>query len=125
MIVEQGQQAMQYWLTRFRQQRDGSSFPPDRPRTAARSHSRARAAVQSSAASWSKFVAVCNRERTEPSHAVLGILQILIHRYTLTDTIEIGAQIDRVLSLVTEIMGASTVRESLCLLYTSPSPRDS
>jgi len=113
MIAEPRQQAMQYWLTRFRLGHDGSSFPSDRRRPRVRSHDRARATVSISTACWSKFTAVCNREGIEPCHAVLGLLQILLHRYTFADAIEVGMEIGPVFPVLTEIPGSSNVRNSL------------
>ena len=111
MIADQRQNAMHYWLSRFRQGHDGSSFPADRPRSAVRSKGRAGVTAPISSVSWSRFSATCERENIEPSHAVLGLLQILLHRYTCTETIEIGAQTDEVFLLVTNVSGSSTVRE--------------
>lgn len=113
MIAEQRQHAMQYWLTRFRLGHGGSSFPSDCRRPRVRSHDRARTTVSISTPYWSKFTAVCNREGIEPCHAVLGLLQILLYRYTFADTIEVGMQIGPVLPVRTENVGASSVRDSL------------
>ena len=113
MIAEQRQQTMQYWLTRFRLGHDGSSFPSDRRRPRVRSVDRARRTVSISTACWTKFTAVCNREGIETCHAVLGLLQILLHRYTFADTIEVGTQVGPVLPVRTEIVGSSSVRNSL------------
>jgi amino acid adenylation domain-containing protein len=112
-IAEQRQQATQYWLTRFHVGHEGSSFPPDRRRPRARIHDRALTTASISTPCWSKFTAVCNREGIEPCHGVLGLLQILLYRYTLADAIEVGAEIGPVLSVVTGIAGSSTVRNSL------------
>lgn len=112
-IAERRQQAMQYWLTRFRAGHAGSSFPSDRRRPRVRSHDRARTTVSISTACRSKFTAVCSREGIKPCHAVLGLLQILLHRYTFADTIDVGAQIGSVLPVLTEIAGLSSVRNSL------------
>jgi len=49
----------------------------------------------------------------EPCHALLGLLQILLHRYTFADTVEVGAQIGPVLPVFTAIVGSSSVRNSL------------
>ena len=113
MITGQCQRATQYWLTRLRLGHDGSSFPSDRRRPRVRSHDRARAAVAISTASWSRFTAVCNREGMQPGHAVLGLLQILLHRYTFADTVEVAIETGSVLPVRTEIEGSSSVRNSL------------
>jgi len=113
MIAEQLQQATQYWLTRFRLGHGASSFPADRRQPRVRSHGRARTTASISTACWSKFTAICDREGMEPSHALLGLLQILLHRYTFADTVEIGAQTGPVLPVLTAILGSSSVRNSL------------
>jgi len=113
MIVEQRQQTKQYWITRFRLGNDGSSFPLDRPRSRVRSHDNALTSVSISPACWSKFTAVCNREGIKPCHSALGLLQILLHRYTFADTVEVGMQVGQVLPVRTEIVGSSSVRDSL------------
>lgn len=113
MIAEQRQQTMQYWLTRFRLGHDGSSFPPDRRRPNVRSGARASVDASIPSDCWSKFTSVCHREGIEPTHAVLGLLQILLHRYTFADTIEAGMQAGPVLPVRTEIASSSSVRDSL------------
>lgn len=113
MIAEQRQQAMQYWLTRFRMGHYGSSFPSDRRWLRSRSHDRARTSVSIPTAWWSKFATVCNREGIKPCHAVLGVLQILLHRYTFADAIEVGTENGALFPVCTEIVGSSSVRYSL------------
>jgi amino acid adenylation domain-containing protein len=44
---------------------------------------------------------------------VLGLLQILLHRYTFTDTIEVGMETGLVFPVLTEIVGSASVRDSL------------
>lgn len=113
MIAEQREQTMQYWLTRFRAGHDGSGFPSDHRRLRVRSHDRARSTGSISRVCWSKFTDICSREGIEPCRAVLGLLQILLHRYTFADTIEIGMEIGPVFPVLTEIAGSSSVRDSL------------
>jgi amino acid adenylation domain-containing protein len=113
MIAEQREQVMQYWLTRFRLGHDGSGFPSDRRRPR-RSHDRARTTLSISTACWSEFTAVCKREGIERCHAVLGLLQILLHRYIFADTIEVGTHCFPMLfPVLTEIVGSSSVRSNL------------
>lgn len=113
MIAEPNHQAMQDWKVRLRLCRDGAGFPSDRRRPRLRSHDRARAIVPISTACWSEFTSVCTREGIEPGHAVLGLLQILLHRYTCADTIEVGAHVSQVLVVRTDVGGALSVRDSL------------
>jgi amino acid adenylation domain-containing protein len=113
MIAEPREQAMQYWLARFRTGHDGSSFPSDRRRHHVRSHDRTPMTLSVSTAHWSKFTAVCDREGIEPCHAVLGLLQILLHRSTFTNSIEVGMEIGPVFPVPAEIVGSSSVRDSL------------
>lgn len=112
-IAEQRRKAMQYWVSRFRLSHYESSFPSDRRRSSLRTHDRAHAAISIPSGSCSAFTSVCNRERIQPSRAVLGLLQILLHRYTFADTIEIGFQTGSVLPVSTEIVGLSSVRNIL------------
>ncbi len=113
LIAERRQQAMNYWLTRLSRGHDGSGFPPDRFRPRVRTHNLARVTVPISTDSWSTFVAICSREGIEVSNAVLGLLQILLHRYTFADTIEVGSYLGQVLSVSAEISSSSSVRNSL------------
>ena len=113
LIAERRQQAMNYWLTRLSRGHDGSGFPPDRFRPRVRSHNLARVTLPISTDGWSTFVAVCTREGIKVSIAVLGLLQILLHRYTFADTIEVGTYSGHVLAVSAEIAGSSSVRNSL------------
>jgi len=113
MIAEQRAHAMEYWLNRFRTGHDGSSFPSDSRRPRVRPHNRAHTTMPIANASWSKFATVSNCEDIVPCYAVLGVLQILLHRYTFTDKIDVGVQFGLVFPVATEIVGSSSVRDSL------------
>src|SRR5581483_8897882 len=113
MSTKEREQALQYWTNRFRVGQDGSDFPADHRRSCVQEQARAHAAISISNASWSRFTSICERNGIAPWHAVVGLLQILLHRYTLTDTVEIGVQIGSVLAVRTEIAPSSTVRQNL------------
>src|SRR5579871_2498640 len=110
---EHHQQAMQYWLNRLRLGLCGSTFPPDRPRRQARCQDRARMSLPVPSACWASFTAVCNREGMERCNALLGVLQILLHRYTCADTIEVGIDVSPVLPVRTEMQASLSVRSNL------------
>lgn len=63
--------------------------------------------------SWSKFDAICDQESIQPAYAVLGLLQILLHRYTVADSIQIGLIHGALFPVSTNINGSMTVRCSL------------
>jgi len=111
-IAEQRQHAMEYWLTRFRSGHCGSSFPSDR-RPRSRSHSRARTITAIPAGCWLKFTSVCNREGIAPHDGLLGLLQILLHRYTVAETVEVGLHVGQVFPVRTDFAGSPNVRSSL------------
>ena len=113
MIAEQRQPAMTYWLERFRGSLNGSSFPADHRQPLMRSHHRVSTAMLIDNACWSTFSAVCSEEGLTPRVTALGLLQILLHRYTLTDTIEIGAHFGLLFPVITEIVRCANVRDSL------------
>jgi amino acid adenylation domain-containing protein len=113
MIAEQRQHAMTYWLERFHGDLDGSSFPADHRQPRIRSYRRESTTTPIDNSCWSNFSAVCNREGLVPRDAVLGLLQILLHRYTLTDTIEVGVHFDQVFPVALDVVRCSSVRDSL------------
>lgn len=113
MIAEQRHHAMTYWLNRFHGDLDGSSFPADHRQTRVRSYRREFTTVPIDNSCWSNFSAVCSREGFAPRDAVLGLLQILLHRYTLTDTIEVGVQFGQVFPLAMDVVRCSSVRDSV------------
>jgi amino acid adenylation domain-containing protein len=112
MISEQYEEAVQFWLDEFRLGHFASSFPPDR-RPLTRTCIPGHAAVFVGSEAWSKFTAVCNREQLNVSYALTGLLHILIHRYTVADSIGIGLQCGALLPVSAEIAGAPSVRASL------------
>jgi len=112
MIAEQSKEASTYWLNRFRLGTCGSNFPSDR-RPRSRSYARACTTGSISAACLSKFITTCEREGIEPAHAVLGLLQILLRRYTFADTIEVGIHVGSLLPVRTDVGNSPTVRSSL------------
>ena len=103
----------QYWLDRFRLGPGVSSIPPDRRRARAESRARAYLAKPISAPDWSRFIAVCDRQGIEPRHALLGLLQVLLHRYTFADTVEVGAHDGQVLPVRVDLGGSPSLRDSL------------
>ena len=113
MIAEHRQHAMMYWLNRFHGGLDGSSFPADHRQPPIRSYRRESTITPIDNSCWSNFSTVCNREGLAPRDAVLGLLQIFLHRYTLTDTIEVGVNFGQVFPVVMEVVRCSSVRDSL------------
>ena len=112
MISEQYEEAVQFWLDEFRSGHFASGFPPDR-RPLTRTGMPGHAAVFVGSEAWSKFSAVCDREGLNVSYALIGLLHILIHRYTVADSIGIGLQCGSLLPVSAEIAGAPSVRASL------------
>ncbi len=121
MIAEERHQAMKYWLNRFRGDLDGSSFPADQRQPLVRSHRHESTIAPIDNSCWSTFSSACSREGLAPRNAVLGLLQILLHRYTLTDTIEVGVHFGKVFSVIVEVVRCSSVRDSLSKSATAAS----
>jgi non-ribosomal peptide synthetase component F len=113
MIAEQRHHAMTYWLNRFHGDFDGSSFPADHRQPRVRSYRRESTTMPIDNSCWSNFSVVCSREGFAPRDAVLGLLQILLHRYTLTDTIEVGVHFGQVFPVAMDVVRCSRVRDSL------------
>jgi amino acid adenylation domain-containing protein len=113
MLAEQHDSATSCWLNEFKGTFNGSSFPADHRQPRVRSGRRESALIRIEHACWSNFNVVCSREGLTLRDATLGLLQILIHRYTLTDSIELGVQCGKVFPVVTEIDRRSSVRDSL------------
>jgi amino acid adenylation domain-containing protein len=89
-----------------------SSFPPDRRlvnRTLARAQ--ARASIRGDA--WSKFKDTCGREGLKAEHALVGLLQILLHRYSVADSIGIGVLSNSFLPVSTGIDCDTSVRRNI------------
>lgn len=113
MIPEECNQVARHWFDRLKQGPYGLAFPADHRPTGTRSRQTRLAALQISEDSWSKFAAVCERETIAPAYATLGLLQILLHRYTHADTVEIGGHVDVVFPAAIEISGSLAVRDAL------------
>lgn len=112
MIAERSEQIMEYWLKRLWSGNNGTSFPADR-RHAKAGGERGAQSVMIPAVSWSKFTMSCKQEEVKSEDALVALLQILLHRYTGTDTIEVGVQVDALLSVPTNVDPAATVRENI------------
>jgi len=113
MATKQHDHRMEHWLTRLRKENEASRFPADRRDPALCSNSRARTSLTISSTSMSSFLAGCDRESIEPGYALLGLLQILLHRYTFTDEIEVALDVGLVFPVCTEISASMSVRSVL------------
>src|SRR5215469_5653764 len=113
MISEQRDQMVLAWLGRVQSGHEGSTFPYDHRRTFGQPAHRASKTLPLPAACWPRFAALCEGEGLEPCEAVLGLIQILLHRYTLAETVEIGVETDSVLNIRISIDGSSSVRDIL------------
>lgn len=114
MIAEHIQETVPRRLDLAQLGQFGSSFPADR-RPASRTRIRGRASVTSSGTGWSRFISICDRERLKPDHALLGLLQVLLHRYTVADSIGVGLICAALRPVTTDVSGASSVRSSIAM----------
>jgi amino acid adenylation domain-containing protein len=112
VITERPECAAKYWMTRLSRGHDGSSFPRDYRREC-NADERSEVTLAIPSISWSRLVYTCDREGLAPSSALIGLLQILLHRYTAAETVEIGADLGPVLSVRTNIVAGCSVRENL------------
>jgi amino acid adenylation domain-containing protein len=112
MISLNHEEAVQHQRNLCRLGHFGSSFPSDL-RPAKRDHIRNQEGVCVSSELWSKFNAACDHENVKPAYALLGLLHILLHRYTVADSIGTGLLQGNVLPVSTEITGSMSVRSSI------------
>jgi amino acid adenylation domain-containing protein len=59
------------------------------------------------------LLTVCHSQNVEIPHAILGLVQVLLHRYTLADTITAGISTDRILPVRTDYGGPPSLQQSL------------
>ena len=114
MIAEQ-QKAMQGCLSPPDLRPFESSFPRDR-RPVALTHKREQATVSLRQEAWSNFVSACDQEQIDPRNALIGLLQVLLHRYTVADSVGIGVHGWRENSfsgVSTDIDGTSSLRDNI------------
>jgi amino acid adenylation domain-containing protein len=112
MIAEDREQGMEYWLKRLRSGGIGSGFPTD-CRHPQPGDARAAESVIIPAICWAEFKTICKQEQLNAEDALVGLLQILLHRYTATETIEIGVQVDALFLVSTVVDPSATVRGNL------------
>src|SRR5579864_3666952 len=112
MIAEQQQQTLQRQSPLTEPGRFESSFPPDR-RLVNRTHARAQANASICGDAWAKFHDACRREHLKAEDALVGLLQILLHRCTVADSIGIGVLSGSLLPVSIVIDCDSSVRSNI------------
>jgi len=112
MIAEQQQRTEQNQSKFIEPGRFESSFPPDR-RLATRTPARGQARAAICRDGWSKFDKTCAREQLKTDDALVGLLQILLHRHSFADSIGIGVFTNSFLPVSTAIDADATVRRNL------------
>ena len=117
-IDEETCQASQFWRDRIQLGTYGTTFPSDHAHSD-RSGGRSTASRLILSSSWLSFSAVCDREGIDSGHALLGLLQILLHRYTCADIIEVGMDDGRLTLVRTEMSASNTLRGSLLATVTA------
>ena len=93
---------------------DGTFLTPD-----ATVSPRNRAAVKAAEAAGIHVIPVTGR-----AIGGLRVIGPVFHRYALVSNGAVGTDMSTGETLFTETMSARTVKSYVCLLYTSPSPRD-
>jgi amino acid adenylation domain-containing protein len=112
IIDEETSQAFPFWRDRIESGGYGTTFPSDHAHLV-RTGSRSTVSRFIPSLTWSRFSAVCDREGIDTGHAILGLLQVLLHRYTCADTIEVGLNDGRLSLVRTEMSASNTLRESV------------
>ncbi len=109
---DQARTANAYWLARFGLPLCDSAFPPDRgPSGGSASCAWVERAI--SPRIWSSFLDVCKREGINHRHGILGLLIVLLHRYTLSEAIEVGMHDGPLVPVRTEIVSSLVMRDCL------------
>jgi len=112
MIAEQQRPTLQNQNNFADSGRFESSFPPDR-RLASRTYARAQAGATICANVWSKFEDTCEQAQFKAEDALVGLLQILIHRHTVADSIGIGVLNGSLLPVNTTVDCDASVRSNI------------
>ena len=112
MIAEHSQNGIEYWMNRLRSGHKGSGFPVDYRRNG-QSARRESVSVALVNPSWLNFANACASEDLPHEATVVGLVQILLYRYLLADTVEIGVHYGSVMSVRTEIDPSASVRQNL------------
>jgi amino acid adenylation domain-containing protein len=112
MITEQQQGTLHQRLSPVELGQFGSAFPPDR-RPPCRTHGRSLSKLAIMNATWSRFAECCAQLGLKPEDALVGLLQILLHRHTVADSIGIGIIRDSLRLVRTDIDGTENVRATI------------
>ena len=106
-------QAYKFWRARIDSGDQGSSFPADRPQVSKRGQCGASKSIPLERGAWSRFVLACENEGISAHAAFAGLVQILLHRYTVAETIEVGVHCGSVRLVRTNIEPCSSILQNL------------